>query len=106
MRGEAFDVDLVDDELPELEVRRLGVLPVEGVVDNDGLRDNCSVVAPIRRPLARPRLWIVGEKQVVSVPELTRHGFGVWIEEQLRFVEPQPPFRAIFAANFVAIELP
>jgi hypothetical protein len=48
MGGETLDVDLVDDELLELKIRRLNALPVERVVDDDALGNDGGVVAAVR----------------------------------------------------------
>jgi len=68
-------------------------------------RDECCVVTGVWNAVACAGLGIVGEQQVVGIAELPGHRPGVRIEEQLCVVEPPSPFGAIFAPDFVAIEL-
>src|SRR5258705_6483172 len=105
MRRKAFDVDLVDEELFELEIGRCRPLPVEPIVDDDALRDDGGVVAAILNALTGTGLRIVGEQQVVGVAELPGHGLRVGIEKQFGVVESQAPFRAVLTANLVAVQL-
>src|SRR4030095_750009 len=105
MRGEAFDVALVDDELFEPTIRRCRSLPVESIIDDDRLGNDGSVVATILDGLAGTWLRIVGEQQIVGVAKLPSRGFRVRVEEQFGVVESKAPLRAVFTANLVAVQL-
>jgi hypothetical protein len=104
--GEPLDVHLVDDELIEAHVRLGVALPVEGVIDDDGLRHETGVVAVVRRQIPARSARLVGEQQIVHVAELAGHGSGVGVQEELRLVEAEALLRAILAACLVAVELP
>src|SRR5215813_6091349 len=105
MRGEALDVDFIDDQLLEPEIWRLNPLPVEGVVDDDGLRNDGGVVAMILDSLAGSRLRVVGKQQIVDVPKLSSHGFRVRIEEQFGVIESKAPLGTVLPSNLVAVPL-
>jgi len=66
MRGEALDVDFVNDQLFEPEIRGSCALPVKVIIDDDGLRNDRGVVAMILDGLAGRRLRIVGEQEIVG----------------------------------------
>src|SRR6516165_37902 len=105
MRREALDVHLVNDELLQREIGRTYPLPVERVVHDDALRHNGRVIPRVGRPVSRAWLRIVSEQQIVDVPELSGDGLGVWVEQQLRFVEPESPVGTVFTSNLVTVEL-
>ena len=78
--GEPFDVNLVDHRLVQLSTKRTIALPVEGIVDDDGLRHVRRVV-------------IVVALQIVSAERIGKHrripldpsgdGARIGIDEQL-----------------------
>src|SRR5678816_1688081 len=104
MCGEALDVDFVDDQLFEAKIWRFCPLPVEGIVDDDGLWNDRGIVATILDGLACTRLRIVGKQQIVDVAKLRRYGFRVRIEQQFGVIESKAPLRTVLTANLVAVQ--
>ena len=77
--GEALDVDLVDDRLVELDVRRPVVAPVEVRVVHDRPGHERGAVVVVARVLVAERVGKAGRVPV----DLSLDGLGVGVDEQL-----------------------
>ena len=109
---EALDVQLVDDGVGPLRLRRAVVAPVEVVDHDDGLRHERGRVALVAgRRLGRDGLGVVArlgpDVAVEGVVELdlARHRERVRVEQQLGRVEPKAPARLPRAVGAVAVAL-
>jgi hypothetical protein len=104
--GEALDVDLVDDRVVPRDARRAIVLPVEGGVDDHGVRHRRRAVRVVGHEvvvlLARREIGQdVGGSPLDGPVDRLRVG----VEQQLRRVEAQTPLGVVGTVDAIAVAL-
>ncbi len=95
----------IDDGVFPGDVRsRLAASPVEGLVDDDGLRHAAGVVTAIERKVLARAAGAIGEMRIAPY-QPSGQPPGIGIEQQLVGVEAVAVFGLIGSVNAIAIEL-
>jgi hypothetical protein len=105
LRGEPFDVDLVDDRVLPGDARRAIVAPGEGRIDDDRLRRSGGAVPPINGEIGI-RVTDRVAKHRVAPADHPVDGLGVGIDQELARVEPVALGRRVGSVDSVAVTLP
>ena len=102
---QALDVRLVDDGVFPGDVgAHLAAAPVEGLVDDDGLRHAARIVAPVEREVLARAAGAIGEMRVAP-HQPSGEPPGIGIEQQLVGVEAVAVLGLIGPVNAIAVEL-
>jgi hypothetical protein len=100
---EPFQMHLIDDCLVQLPAKWCIAAPIEGVVDDDRFRH-------VWRAVFITSLQIVSAERIREDRRMpvdsTRDGAGVWIDEELGWIAPQPVRRIPWSMDAESIALP
>src|ERR1700709_2367036 len=103
---QALDVGFIDDGVFPGDVGpHFAAAPVEGFVDNDGLRHAARIVAPVEREVLARAPGAIGEMRIAPYQPSGKPP-GIGIEQQLVGVETVAVFGFIGPVNAVTVELP
>jgi hypothetical protein len=103
--GEALDVCLIDHRVRPGPIRPSVALPVEGLVDDDALRDGDRVVAVVDLQIRAIPVTEVGEHRRFVVANPTVNGLRVRVDQQLAGIEPEPGRRFVGPIDPVGVTL-